>query len=73
MKTYAVVENNVVVNVIVGVEPEKVAANPALYVEYTEANPAGIGYTYDNKWKVFVPNGTRYNPIKKTFETLGDN
>ena len=36
MKTYAVVENNVVVNIIVGVEPEKVAANPDYYVEYGE-------------------------------------
>ena len=47
MKTFAVIENGVVVNIIVGVEPEVVAANPTLYVEYTVANPAGIGWTYD--------------------------
>lgn len=32
-----------------------------------------VADTYDAKWDMFVPNGTRYNPIKKTFETLGDN
>jgi hypothetical protein len=47
MKTFAVIENNKVVNVIVGVEPEVVAANPTKYVEYTTENPAGIGWTYD--------------------------
>ena len=47
MKTFAVIENEVVVNVIVGVEPEVVSANPTLYVEYTPENPAGIGWTYD--------------------------
>jgi hypothetical protein len=49
MKTFAVIENEVVVNVIVGIEPEVVAANPTLYVEYTDSNPAGIGWTYDGK------------------------
>jgi hypothetical protein len=49
MKTFAVIENEVVVNVIFGIEPEVVAANPTLYVEYTDSNPAGIGWTYDGK------------------------
>ena len=49
MKTFAVIENGIVVNVIVGVEDEVVAANPTLYVEYTTDKPAGIGWTYDGK------------------------
>jgi hypothetical protein len=49
MKTFAVIENNKVVNVIIGVEDEVVAANPSKYVEYTESNPAGIGWTWDGK------------------------
>lgn len=48
MKTFAVIENNVVVNIIVGVENEIVAANPTKYVEYTESNPARIGDDYIN-------------------------
>jgi hypothetical protein len=47
LKTFAVLKDNLVVNVVVGVEPEVVEANPGLYVEYTEENPAGIGWTYD--------------------------
>lgn len=49
MKTFAVVENGVVVNVIVGVEDEVVAENPTKYVEYTNDKPAAIGWTYDGK------------------------
>lgn len=49
MKTFAVIENGIVVNVIVGVEPEVVAANPTVYVEYTVEKPAGIGWSYDGK------------------------
>ena len=48
MKTFAVIENDVVVNCIVGVEDEVVAANPTKYVEYTESNPARIGDDYIN-------------------------
>jgi hypothetical protein len=36
MKKFAVVENNKVVNIIVGVEDE--AANPDKYIEYTDGN-----------------------------------
>ena len=52
MKTFAVIENGVVINIIVGVEPEVVAANPTKFVEYTTENPAGIGWTYNGK--VFI-------------------
>ena len=34
-KLFAVIENNTVVNIIVGVEDEVVAANPGKYIEYT--------------------------------------
>ena len=34
-RKFAVVENNKVVNIIVGVEDEVVAANPGKYIEYT--------------------------------------
>lgn len=38
MKKFAVIENNKVVNIIVGVEDEVVAANPGKYIEYTDDN-----------------------------------
>jgi hypothetical protein len=41
-KVFAVIENNKVVNIIVGVEDEVVAANPGNYVEYTN------GWDYNN-------------------------
>ena len=47
MITFAVIEDRTVVNIIVGVEDEVVAANPTKYVEYTAVKPAGIGWTYD--------------------------
>jgi hypothetical protein len=44
MKLYAVIENNKVVNIIVGVEDEVLEANPDKYIEYTNGwtYPAGI-------------------------------
>lgn len=47
MKTFAVIENGIVANIIVGVEDEVVAVNPDTYVEYTVDKPASIGWTYD--------------------------
>jgi hypothetical protein len=41
-KTFAVIENNKVVNIIVGVEDEVVAANPTKYIEYTN------GWDFEN-------------------------
>ena len=35
-RVFAVIENNKVINVIVGVEDEVVAANPGKYIEYTD-------------------------------------
>lgn len=39
-RVFAVIENKKVVNIIVGVEDEVVAANPKKYIEYTD------GWTY---------------------------
>ena len=36
MKKFAVIENNKVVNIVVGVEDEVVAANPDKYIDYTD-------------------------------------
>ena len=41
-RVFAVIENNIVVNIIVGVEDEVVAANPNKYLEYTN------GWDYNN-------------------------
>jgi hypothetical protein len=41
-RKFAVIENNKVVNIIIGVEDEVVAANPGKYLEYTN------GWDYDN-------------------------
>jgi chorismate mutase len=41
-RKFAVIENNKVINIIVGVEDEVVAANPDKYIEYTN------GWDYEN-------------------------
>lgn len=41
-KLFAIIEDNKVVNIIVGVEDEVVAANPEKYIEYTD------GWDYNN-------------------------
>lgn len=41
-RLFAVIEDNKVINVIVGVEDEVVAANPGKYIEYTN------GWDYNN-------------------------
>lgn len=48
MSNFAVIKNNVVVNVIVA-DSKEIAeeATELKCVEITEENPAGIGYTYD--------------------------
>lgn len=42
MRTYAVIEDNKVINIIVGVEQEVLAANPDKYIDYTD------GWDYNN-------------------------
>jgi len=50
---FAVIENGIVVNLIVGVEPEVLAENPSRYVLYTDENPAIIGGSFDGQ--NFIP------------------
>jgi len=48
MATYAVISDNQVTNVIVAnTQADAELATGATCVEYTDANPAGIGWTYD--------------------------
>ena len=50
MKTFAIIEDQVVVNVIVAESLEIANAITGFdCVEYTEANPAHIGLTYDGE------------------------
>lgn len=42
MRLFAEIENNKVINIIVGVEEEVIAANPGKYIDYTD------GWNYDN-------------------------
>jgi hypothetical protein len=51
MRTFAVIEDNKVVNIIVNVEDEVVASNPDKYIEYTN------GWDYNNgiDGGVFLP------------------
>ena len=42
MKTFAVIENNKVVNILVGLDDKLVLANPEKYIEYTN------GWDYNN-------------------------
>jgi hypothetical protein len=42
MKLYAVIENNKVINILVGVDEEVVKKNPKKYIEYTN------GWDYTN-------------------------
>lgn len=69
MRTFAVIENNKVVNIVVDIEDEVVAANSDKYIEYTNDNPICIGYIYNPKWKVFGPAGLVYEPIKQQWIT----
>ena len=48
MATFAVIQNDTVTNVIVAdTQADAELATGATCVEYTDANPAGIGWTYD--------------------------
>lgn len=56
MATYADINTeNIVVNIIVA-DAEFVATQPdKTFVEYTDENPAGIGYAYDPDTGLFTP------------------
>jgi hypothetical protein len=50
MNTFAVIEDNKVINIIVA-DTKEIAEQVTgqTCVEYTEENPVGIGYTYDGE------------------------
>jgi len=55
MATYAEINaDNIVVNVIVADAEFVATQTDKTYVEYTNENPAGIGYTYDPVADEFV-------------------
>lgn len=50
MATYAMMAGNTVSNIIVADNKEEAeAALNCVLIEYTQENPAGIGYTYDEE------------------------
>lgn len=50
MANYAVIDNNIVINIIVADTKEIAEEVTGLTcVEYTDENPAGIGWTYDGE------------------------
>lgn len=56
MSTYAEIDtNNIVVNVIVADAEFVATQTDKIYVEYTDENPAGIGWTYDETTNTFTP------------------
>lgn len=57
---FAVIENNKVVNIIVGVEDEVVSANPDKYIEYTD------GWDYNNGI-----DGSTFFPVPVVEENTG--
>ena len=71
MATFAVLSGGVVSNVII-VDTKETAEyiTGATCIEYNETNPAGIGHTYDEKYKVFSPQGKKYNPITEKHEDI---
>ena len=58
-KNYLVVEDNKIVNIIVGVEPETIKANPGKYIEYDRNNldlPTDLDLNgFFDRHKVFYP------------------
>ena len=54
MATYAQVENDIVVNVVVA-DAEWIAEQPGEWIEYTDENPCGIGWDVENGQCVIPP------------------
>ena len=64
MSTYAELDTeNIVINVIVADAEFVATQTDKTYVEYTNENPAGIGYSYDPDTGLFIPPVTETNPI----------
>jgi hypothetical protein len=55
MTNYAQIINNIVVNVIVADPNFVVMESDETLIEYTDENPAGIGYGYDPITNMFIP------------------
>jgi hypothetical protein len=56
MSTYAELNtDNIVINVIVADAEFVATQTDKTYVEYTDKNPAGIGWTYDETTNTFTP------------------
>jgi hypothetical protein len=54
MATYAQVENNIVVNVV-DADAAWIAEQPGEWIEYTDANPCGIGWAVEDGVCVLPP------------------
>jgi hypothetical protein len=65
MSLFAIVENNVVINIIVA-ESKEIAetVTKATCVEYETQNDCGIGWVYDAEKKVFI------SPVKPEIKIL---
>ena len=56
MATYAEINTeNIVINCIVADAEFVATQTDKTYIEYTDENPAGIGYTYDPETGLFAP------------------
>lgn len=55
MPNFAVISGNTVSNVIIADSKEIAEQIVGSVIEYTEANPAAIGWTYDEATGVFAP------------------
>jgi hypothetical protein len=65
MANYAVIQDNIVTNVIVA-DSKEIAEEVAgfLCIEYTEENPTGIGWAFNPELNVFVnPNAVVEEPV----------
>jgi len=75
MATFAILSGNIVNTVIVAdtVENARLATGNAICIEYTEENPAGIGFTYDEATQKFVapiiPEQTSTGTVEQTTST----
>lgn len=63
MATYAMMSGSIVSNVIVADDKEATEqALKCVLIEFTNENPAGIGWTYDPETNTFTP------PVEETEE-----
>lgn len=63
MATYAMMSGNSVSNIIVAKDKEATEqALKCVLIEFTNENPAGIGWTYDPETNTFTP------PVEETEE-----